>query len=961
MAVDPAQRLERVVSFGPFRLLTRQRLLQEEGKTVVVGSRALEILITLLERPGELVSKEELIARAWPSTHVVEGNLKFQVGALRRALREGQEGRRFLQTNPGRGYRFVGDVAVESEPAPPCANSGLSPRKHNVPARLTSFIGRAEATQELMRRISSRRLLTIVGPGGIGKTSLATTVAEQSIDNFDDGVWIVDLGRLSDPALVRDAMAATVGINVTSAPLEQLVAALSHAGMLLVLDNCSHVIDAVASLVVAVLKSAPGVHILATSREPLRVESEQIYRLGPLESPPVLEHLSAAEALRFPGVRLFVDRAAASNDGFDLHETEAPMVAEICRKLDGVPLAIELAAARVDVLGVRGLASHLKQGLQILTAGNRTAVPRHRTMRAALDWSFSLLSPIEQTVFTRLAAFAGGFTLGAAAALASDAVHPGEDIVSIVLELATKSLVAADADFAEPRFHLLQTTRAYARQKAKEKSELQQIAQRHATYFLELFEAASRDDNQFDREAAALGLEIDNLRAALSWAFAPQGNSTIGVRLAAASVPIWLSMSLIGEWHVWAERAIDRLDEAGLRGTRHEMILQATLGISFQLARGSAPPARPALARALEIAEQLGDAVYELRVLHTMWIYHMRVGEVQSAMTVARRAEAIAASLADPGSIATAEWMAGLALHWRGDHSTARQRLDRFLRGIPSIPRGYFIHRTGFDLYAVALYVIARILWLQGHPDQAKDALERSLDVARQLRHPVTLGSTLGFGACAHCFRTGDFEAAERFAAELVGYARKHGFADFGAFGMAVQEILSLRRGELETDAGQFRAALERWRASRWHILLNGCDLAEALPKERHVSEILAIIEEELELAQRNEALGTDPEALRLKGELLVLRDGPDSELAKKSFLRSLEEARAQGLLAWELRTAMSLARLERTKGRAEQGRRILQGVYDRFTEGVDDRDRKRAEDLLRELGQTSRRRSRSS
>jgi predicted ATPase len=661
------------ISFGPFRLFPRQRLLLEAGKPVRVGSRALDLLIALLERPGELLSKDELISRVWPTTHVVEGNLKFQIAALRRALRDGQEGRRYLESSPGQGYRFVADVTLESDATSPPTSAPTN--KHNLPPRLMPLIGRADLVAKLAARLPAHRLITIVGPGGIGKTSVAIATAEQLIGDYEDGVWNLDLSRLANPASVRSAVAAAVGINIhPEEPLETLVTALRNARMLLVLDNCSHVIDAVATLVVAVLRTAPRVHILATSREPLRVEGEHVYRLGPLDNPPASEHLSAAEALRFPAVQLFVELAAASHDGYELRDEDAPLVAEICRRLDGIPLAIELAASRVDVLGVRGLAARLDEGLQVLAGGSRMALPRHRTMRAALDWSYGLLTPGEQLVFSRLAVFAGGFTLAAAAAVASDANHSGEQIVDLVMELATKSLVAADVDLTEPRFRLTGMARAYAIEKCKEGGELEALARRHGKYFLEIFEAVSRADSEFDKASAVLALEIDNLHAALVWAFTPSGDVAIGLGLAACSVPLWLSKSLMGEWHSWAERAIRSLDQAELRGTRQEMMLQAALGISFQLVRNRVLEAHAALTRALELAEHLGDRDYELRILHTFWIYHMRTGEVRTAMTLARRASTVAASLADPVACLTAEWMLGISEHWVGEHGAAVQR-----------------------------------------------------------------------------------------------------------------------------------------------------------------------------------------------------------------------------------------------------------------------------------------------
>jgi predicted ATPase/DNA-binding winged helix-turn-helix (wHTH) protein len=947
---EEALSADRAISFGPFRLLPRQRLLLEADKPVHVGSRAVDLLIALVERPGELLSKNELIARVWPSTHVVEGNLKFQIAALRRALRDGQEGRRYLATSPGQGYRFVADITIECDAAPSIAPSSPPTNKHNLPARLTPLIGRGDLVARLESRLPAKRLITIVGPGGIGKTSVAMATAERLIGAYIDGVWSVDLARLADPALVLSAVAAAVHINLNpEGPLASLVAALSNSSMMLVLDNCEHVIDAVASLVVAITKGARGVHILATSREPLRVEGEHVSRLEPLETPPSSERLEAAEALRFPAVELFVDRMAASHEEFELRHEDASLVGEICRQLDGIPLAIELAAARVDLLGVRELSARLEEGLQVLKCGRRTVLPRHQTMRATLDWSYGLLSPPEQTILSRLAIFAGGFTLPAAAAVVGDADLGGEEVVDLVLELATKSLVASDGNFLEPRFRLLATTRAYAIEKARERGELDPLAQRHATYFLTLFDSVSHVDAEFDEASAALALEINNLRTALGWAFAPPGDLAVGIGLVAASVPLRVSTSMLGEWHVWAERAIDSLDDAGLRGTRPEMTIRATQGMSFQLVRNRAADGFEALTRALELAETLRDADYQLRILHTLWIYHMRMGEVRTAIALAHRADPIAASLRNPVASATAESMLGIALHWAGEHESARRRLECLLQELTTVPRRHFVHRAGFDLYIVARYVLAHILWVQGYLDHAMNALGESIEEARRLQNPQSLCSALAFGGCSLALQMGDLDMAERLVAELVGTAQRHALEDFHAWGKAAQEVVSLRRGHGNPGPEQLRLAIRRWRASGWHILLSSSDLAVALVEAGDRDETSAIIDEELERAEREQALSMVAELLRIRGELLLLQDRPDPELARDCFMRSIERANAQGALSWELRTALSLALLERSQGRMSEARQLLQGVYDRFTEGFETSDLKRAKRLLDE------------
>jgi predicted ATPase/DNA-binding winged helix-turn-helix (wHTH) protein len=450
---------------------------------VQLGSRAFDILAILVERAGEIVGKEEMIARAWPQTFVEEANLKIQVSALRRALGDGQGGRRYVITVPGRGYNFVAPVRHEerADAALPLVVAPMS--VHNLPLAMTRVIGREEAAVTLVSRLSRERLVTIVGPGGIGKTTVALAVAERMIADYEDGVWLVDLAPLGDPRLVPSAVATVLGLEIrTDNPLPGLVAGLRDKRMLLLLDNCEHVIDAAASLAAAVLTGVPRVSILATSREPLGVAGEREHRLGPLGSPRTASGLTAAEAATFPAVQLFVERITAIVEDFALTDANGPLIVEICRRLDGLPLAIEFAAPRVEVLGVEGLAAGLDRSLPLLTARRRMPVPRHRTMRAVIDWSYGLLSEDEQRFFRALGIFDGGFTVETAAAVAiGPSVTPCEALDRLA-DLVAKSLVVADVSSAEPRFRLLDTTRAFAIEKLDQSRERDRIARRHAEH-----------------------------------------------------------------------------------------------------------------------------------------------------------------------------------------------------------------------------------------------------------------------------------------------------------------------------------------------------------------------------------------------------------------------------------------------------------------------------------------------
>ncbi len=414
------------ISFGPFRLLPAQRLLLEDDQPVRLGSRAFDILATLLERASEVVGKEELIARAWPKTFVEDANLKIQISALRRALGDGQDGNRYIATIPGRGYNFVAPVRFEKLAR---AATIASAAAHNLPLAMTRMIGREEVVATLVSRLSRERVLTIVGPGGIGKTTVALAVAERMISDYEHGVWLIDLSPLGDPRLVPSAVATVLGLEVrTDNPLPGLIAALRDRRMLLLLDNCEHVIDAAASLAAAVLTGLPRVNILATGREPLGAAGERVHRLGPLSSPPTSSGLTAAEAAAFPAVQLFVERATAIVEDFALTDANAQPVVEICRRLDGLPLAIEFAAPRVEVLGVAALAASL-DSLPLLGAQRRTAMLRHRTMRSVVDWSYGLLSEDEQRFFRALGIFAGAFTVNDAAVVL-DAVKTRIDAIN---------------------------------------------------------------------------------------------------------------------------------------------------------------------------------------------------------------------------------------------------------------------------------------------------------------------------------------------------------------------------------------------------------------------------------------------------------------------------------------------------------------------------------------------------
>ena len=685
----------RAISFGPYRLLAARRLLLEGDTPVRLGGRAFDILSALVERAGEVVSKEELIARAWPATYVEEANLKIQVSALRRALGDGQGDNRYVATVVGRGYNFVAPIRREepsrASPSPIIAPAAL----HNLPFATTRMIGREEIVTTLVTELSHQRLVTVVGPGGIGKTTVGLGVAERMIGAYEHGVWLVDLAPLRDPGLVPSAVATVLGLQIrTGDPLPDLVAALRDNRTLLMLDNCEHVIDAAAALAAAVLSGTSGVNILATSREPLGVPGERVHRLGPLNSPEPSPGLTATEAAAFPAVQLFVERATAIVEDFALTDANAPLVVVICRRLDGLPLAIEFAAPRVEALGVEGLAARLDDSLRrLLGAQRRAAMPRHRTMRAVVDWSYGLLSPDEQRFFRALGIFAGGFNVEAAAAVAMDAATTGADAINRLADLVAKSLVVADASGTKPRFRLLDTTRAYAIEQLDANGEREAVARRHAEYYHQLFERAEAASEM--RPAAEwlaeYGPEIDNLRAGLDWAFSPGGDGSIGAALATAAVPLWMHLSLLEERRSRAKQAFGALGTGA--NPRQEMRLHDALGKSAS----EAPEMEAAFTKELYIAESLEDAEYQLRALHGLYFCHSANGQYRAAMRFAQRFHDLAMRKLDANTRVLSERMMGAAKHFLGDQISARRHLEHALTLYEPTDHGRGVTRFATD------------------------------------------------------------------------------------------------------------------------------------------------------------------------------------------------------------------------------------------------------------------------
>ncbi len=512
--------------FGDFRLLVADRRLLCGPHELPLTARAFAVLLFLVERAGRLVGKDELLQHVWAGVVVEENNLAVQVGVLRKLL-----GAAAIATVAGSGYRFILPVTSAVHP---------TPTETNLPAVSAALLGRDEERQALAQWLRTQRLVTVVGAGGIGKSSLALAVGRDLAGHGRDGVWWVELAGLADPELLATSLAQTLGISLAerNAGPASLAAALANREALLIIDNCEHLLEAVAELVEALLNAAPGLRVLATSQEPLRLNAEQQYRLNPLAVP---RDAATPDARAFGALALLVARVRVAAPNFGLSDDDLPIAIDLCRRLDGLPLAIELAAARIPLLGLRTVHDRLHERFRLLTASSRVALRRHQTLRAAMAWSHGLLDDGQRALFMRLGVFSGGFTMALAQAQCAEGPSDEWAVLDQLAMLVAKSLVVLDTA-RNQRYRLLESTRAFALEQLAAAGQTPRCLQRHAQtmlQFLKRVDDANLDGQLRTDEYAALVLpELDNLRAAYAWADGPDGDRSIALGLAAHVSPL---------------------------------------------------------------------------------------------------------------------------------------------------------------------------------------------------------------------------------------------------------------------------------------------------------------------------------------------------------------------------------------------------------------------------------------
>jgi predicted ATPase len=801
----------------------------------------------------------------------------------------------------------------------------------NLPLERTPLLGRDAASERLLELMEGDRLVTLTGTGGIGKTSLALQVARRIAAHFVDGAWFVEFASLADPRLIPSAVALTLGLELGGHELsgDAVAAAIAEREILLLLDNCEHLVVPVAVFVDSVMRCCPGAKLLVTSREALQVEGERVMRVLPLEVP-ADEHADAGALMRSSAVSLFLDRMRAAGLAPQPVEHELAAIGAICRRLDGIPLAIEFAAARAATLGPETVLSLLDERFVLLTGGRRTALPHHRTLRAALDWSHDLLPLEEAKLLRRLSIFPAGFTADGARAVLGEA-RPELEVLQGIANLVSKSLVTVDEVGARGRWHLLETIRAYAMEKLVARGEQEAALAAQARHLVGLIGPALAGRTTRE-ELHQLGHEIDNVRSALDWAFSEPGEVEVAVTLTAAFVPVWLQRLLLAECAERVDQALGRLTELSGTAAPLRSRLLTMLGFALLNTAGRVDRTRDVLRLALEAAEEVDDAEVRLRALWANWSLHFNAGDCHRARPVAARLLDVAQRCGDAEATRVGHRLVGSVHHFVGDQAAARRHLEDALAGAVPTPGGRDATWFLLDQRIVAKAMLARVLALQGRPGEAERLAQASLHDAFAADHRLSIGYALRNAVFPVALAAGDLDGAETSVRMLGELVERHGMAFWHGWTMCLEGQLLIRRGAAAQGVVMLREGVAGRIEAGWNMRTPEflCSLGEGLAALGEPDHALTTLDEGLALSRRDGQLWFVPELHRRRALLL---DAAPSE-AERTLREALELAISQGAVLWQLRVAADLARMLARRGVTAEAVDLLKAlISDSFGE----------------------------
>lgn len=921
--------------FGPFRLSPAERLLEKDGVPVRLGGRALDLLTVLVESAGEIVGKKDLLARVWPNMVVEEGTLRFHIVAIRKALADSGDNR-YIVNVANKGYSFVAPVARTAPDAPHSVAARPAPAVP-LPTLPTVVVGRDDEIVALAAALARYRLVSVVGAGGIGKTTVAIAALHAVYRDFDGDVHFIDLSCIADRTLVHATVAVGLGMAHCVDDERAVEAHLADRRALIVLDCCEHLIDDVARFADNILRTCPHIRFLVTSREVLRVVGEYVHRLQPLAFPAAGAGLTGPEALAYPAVRLFVERAAAGGVGYVLTDDDAPLVSRLCRELDGIALAIELAASRIEALGLRTVTQHLA-GASLLWPGRRTASARHQTLRATLDWSFNLLPDDEKALLRRLSVFAGTFSLDAALAVCC----PGQGefvAMELLANLVSKSLVSVDAGASALRYRLLDTTKSYCRALLRESAEHDAVARRHADYFYDWIVRGARAPGTTD----PIDLELPDLRAALDH-FLSGDHAVKALELAATACPLLLQASQLVECSRWADAVLAHLPPAQA-GSHLEMRLQGVLGQSLMfLGSGRGGRAAAAFRRSIDLAEQLADPQATLHLLGGYLVLLHREGAYTAALDVACRAQALLPALDDPHARFMVDSLMGVCLHMVGRIDDAVRHWNacfRYTTGAPHV----LDSKPGFEFHIRALCGMSRTLWLTGRYAQAFALADETIQKAKERGHAVTYCIALIWAGSVYSDAR-DTARIAGVAAELERVGKQHSLEPYRRVAAILEGQILILQGQPAPGCERIRTAVEALHVYGYEMVTSAALtlMAQGLSDLCLHAASLAMCDETEAMIRAGGDLLRLPAFLTTRGRCLVKVSRIDD--AERSFAEAIDLARAQNAWSGELRASLALAELRVGQGRGGDVSALLRPFVEAARE-EDSPDLRQARSLL--------------
>ncbi len=930
------------VLFGPFRLVQSARLLERGTQPVEIGSRAFDILALLVERCGTVVSKRDLMARAWPDLTVDETSLRVQITGLRKVLGDGVGGARYISNLPGRGYCFVAPVQFEKQ-APPPEEKVLYPASDQHGTTLPSHIvGREEVVKRIEFFLHTYRFVTIHGPGGMGKTTVAKAVVAATRGAFEGNVFFLDIGAVADPKLLTSALASALGLVVQDQNLQpQIIGLLRDQRALIVFDSCEHAISQVAELAEAIHREAAGVSLLVTSREPLRIAGERVVQLASLALPPLDRRLELPQLLQFSAARLFVERAFAAGLPADLTEIDIENLVQICHALDGIPLAIEIAASRSGRHGLAETAQLLDGRFRLLWQGQRSAVPRHQTLHATLDWSYNLLSPEEQSALQWLSVFASRFSREAAAAIA---LTETVDAQRILDDLVAKSMVSIDFEDRAARYRLLDTTRAYVHPRLQESTDEATIRSRHLQYVSDALSQAHATEAELGQPPDPI-CDMDmlaELRAALAWSFGLAGHESEALNLVAKAAPFLFKLQLFDECCRWLEKGLALIDSRG-RGGTEEMQIEGAYGTALMLTQANSTRAQLAFDRATETAERLNDWDTAFRLNVQLQILHRRTAEYNRIHPLTDKAEVYAEKLDNDSARQSAHLLRGAAHALCGNQVLAEQVLRDSLRRQRISP----ISPWQFSYAGDVQIPLSLTLWLRGFPDQAAQAAKNISEGPGDVLFTCLACSW----AATVMYTMGDSPATMQLAGRLRRAADRHALRPYQAVATGFEAHDLLQKGEVVRAIQTFQNAIVQLKDARFGLYESVFSRSLALAL-LEVGEIFAAEQIAFGHLDRIEGIGGSydhAEWLRIKAQVELVAGQRNA--AELTLRRSLAVAVAQGANAWVLRSSTSLARLLMAQNKSEHAANELIAAFASYTEGFATRDLVLAKELLVELG----------